>query len=69
MDLLQSGGNATDVVEHIVKLLENHELTNAGLGSNLNFDGHVECDAAIMESESLLFGCVGAVPSMTIPFL
>ncbi|XP_044493955.1 putative threonine aspartase isoform X2 [Mangifera indica] len=38
--------------------------TNAGRGSNLTEDGHVECDASIMDGDSGVFGAVGAVPGV-----
>lgn len=38
--------------------------TNAGRGSNLTEDGHVECDASIMDGDSGAFGAVGAVPGI-----
>ncbi|KAL6981912.1 hypothetical protein U1Q18_023530 [Sarracenia purpurea var. burkii] len=38
--------------------------TNAGRGSNLTEDGHVECDASIMDGDSGAFGAVGAVPGV-----
>ncbi|CAL5331163.1 unnamed protein product [Camellia sinensis] len=35
---------------------------NAGRGSNLTEDGHVECDASVMDGDTGSFGAVGAVP-------
>ncbi|XP_021748172.1 putative threonine aspartase isoform X4 [Chenopodium quinoa] len=41
--------------------------TNAGRGSNLTEDGHVECDASIMDGDSGAFAAVGAVPGVRNP--
>jgi len=41
--------------------LQDSQWTNAGLGSNLTLDGTVECDASIMDGQSLHYGAVGAV--------
>ncbi|KAG9156867.1 hypothetical protein Leryth_025883, partial [Lithospermum erythrorhizon] len=42
-------------------VLEDDPCTNAGRGSNLTEDGHVECDASIMDGDSSTFGAVGAI--------
>ncbi|XP_056020998.1 threonine aspartase 1-like isoform X9 [Ostrea edulis] len=47
--------------------IKNSELTNAGVGSNLNIRGSVECDAAIMEGKQLMFGAVGAISGVQNP--
>ena len=63
MKSLRKGQLAIDAAEIAVKLLENHPATNAGIGSSLNWDGKVECDAAMMDGCTGRFACVGAVPS------
>ncbi len=46
--LLRAGGEALDAVIAAVKVLEDHELFNAGYGAVLNTAGRVEADAAVM---------------------
>lgn len=62
MKILAAGGSAIDAVEAAIKHLEDHEITNAGFGSNLTIDGTVECDATIVDHLGRSGAC-GAVPS------
>lgn len=62
MKILNAGGSATEAVEIAIKHLEDHEITNAGFGSNLTIDGAVECDATIVDHLGRSGAC-GAVPS------
>ncbi|VVC94052.1 unnamed protein product [Leptidea sinapis] len=64
---LHEGGNAVDAVEKAIIELENSPLTNAGYGSNLSWNGLVECDASIMNGQTLHFGACGAVSNVWNP--
>ncbi|XP_056020996.1 threonine aspartase 1-like isoform X3 [Ostrea edulis] len=65
--MLEKNIDAVESVTEAVRYLENSELTNAGVGSNLNIRGSVECDAAIMEGKQLMFGAVGAISGVQNP--
>lgn len=66
MILLRAGVNAVGAVEAAIKSLENNEVTNAGYGSNLSIDGHVECDATLVDHYGRS-GAVGAVGQICNP--
>lgn len=64
MALLKSGGSAVDAVEAAIKFFEDHEITNAGYGSNLTVKGTVECDATMVD----YLGRSGAVGAVERPY-
>lgn len=66
MIVLKVGGNAVAAVEAAIKSLENNEITNTGYGSNLSINGHVECDATLVDHYGRS-GAVGAVGQICNP--
>ena len=65
--ILSSGGNALDAVEAAARILEDNPAFNAGRGSVLAFDGHVELDAAIMDGRTRDAGAVAGVRTTRAP--
>ncbi|KAL4239085.1 taspase [Mactra antiquata] len=69
MACLKSGGSALDAITIAVKYLEDSPILNAGTGSSLNLEGMVECDASLMDGQTLKFGAVGAISEVQNPVL
>ncbi|MCM8558172.1 isoaspartyl peptidase/L-asparaginase family protein [Sphingomicrobium sediminis] len=65
--ILAAGGSAVDAVEAAARVLEEDAAFNAGHGSVLAADGHVECDAAIMEGAERRAGAVAGLRSTRAP--
>lgn len=65
--LLQAGRPALDVVEQVIRLMEDDPTFDAGRGSHLNHLGHIELDALIMDGKTLDNGAVAAVQCIAHP--
>lgn len=65
--ILKSGGTALDACEAAIVALENCGYTNAGYGSNLTWDGKIECEASIMDGTSRQFGACTNVSRVKNP--
>jgi beta-aspartyl-peptidase (threonine type) len=65
--ILGSGGTALDSVEAAARALEEHTSFNAGRGSVLTADGHVELDAAIMDGRNRSAGAVAGLTTTRAP--
>src|SRR5215213_9738522 len=59
--ILGNGGNAIDAVEATARILEENPCFNAGRGSVLAHDGHIELDAALMDGATRRAGAVAGV--------
>ena len=64
---LDRGGSALDAVEAAVVAMEDDETFDAGRGSFLNRDGHVQTDALMMCGQTLRAGGVGCVQRLRNP--
>ena len=66
-DRLERGESALDVVEQLVRRLEDDPLFNAGRGAVFTYDGGHELDAAIMDGATLRCGAVAGVTTVRHP--
>ena len=65
--ILATGGAALDSVEAAARVLEDDPCFNAGRGSVLTADGHVELDAAIMDGANRRAGAVAGLRTTRAP--
>jgi beta-aspartyl-peptidase (threonine type) len=65
--ILAAGGTALDAVEAASRVLEEDPCFNAGRGSVLAYDGHVELDASIMDGRDRRCGAVAGLRSTRAP--
>lgn len=66
-DVLRRGGSAVDAVEAAVRVMEDDPVFNAGRGSVFTAEGHIECDAAIMDGTTRVAGAVAGVRTTRHP--
>ncbi|OGQ17070.1 MAG: hypothetical protein A2138_05850 [Deltaproteobacteria bacterium RBG_16_71_12] len=64
---LVAGASSLDVVEAVVRVLEDDPLFNAGKGAVFTHDGTHELDASIMDGRSLACGAVAGVKTVRHP--
>ncbi|MEO5972480.1 MAG: isoaspartyl peptidase/L-asparaginase [Sphingomicrobium sp.] len=65
--ILAGGGSAIDAVEAAARALEEDPCFNAGRGSVLASDGHIELDAAIMDGRTRRAGAVAGLRTTRAP--
>ena len=66
-DMLADGATALDVVEQVVRILEDDPLFNAGKGAVYNARGEHELDASIMDGRDRSCGAVASVRTVKNP--
>jgi len=65
--ILHDGGSALDAIEAVIIVLEDDPIFDAGYGSHLNLDGHVECDAIVMNGATLRAGATATLQRIKNP--
>ncbi|HME12797.1 MAG TPA: isoaspartyl peptidase/L-asparaginase [Candidatus Acidoferrum sp.] len=65
--VLAGGGAALDAVEAAIVVLEDDPVFDAGYGSHLNRDGQVECDAIVMDGQTLRAGAAATLHHVKNP--
>ncbi len=65
--LLENGKSAVEVVEKVIKVMEDSPLFNAGKGAVLNSKGTCELDASIMDGKTMNAGAVAGVSDIKNP--
>lgn len=65
--ILERGGRALDAVEEAIVVMEEDEIFDAGRGSFLTSQGHVQLDAMMMDGATLRAGGVGCVEHIRNP--
>jgi L-asparaginase / beta-aspartyl-peptidase len=65
--ILSCGGSALDAIEAAIMVLEDDPVFDAGYGSHLKLDGHVECDAIVMNGATLGAGAAAGLQRIKNP--
>ncbi|GAM56165.1 isoaspartyl aminopeptidase [Vibrio ishigakensis] len=65
--VLEQGGDAADATIAAVKVMEDSPLFNAGKGSVLTHEEHIEMDASIMHGKDLNAGAVAGIKGIKNP--
>ncbi len=67
IDLLKKDSSAVSVIQHVINILEDSPLFNAGKGSVFTADGKNEMDASIMDGKTHNAGAVASVNGIKNP--
>lgn len=65
--MLKQGAAALDVIEEVVKVMEDNPVFDAGRGSFMNARGEIEMDAILVDGMTLRFGAVAAIQRVKNP--